>query len=582
MTSALLYLQLCSFKNRLISRLRRLKQPKYLAGFVVGGAYMYFFFFRHWFTGDGAKAVRAVTPPDVLPVFEMLGALVVLVIVFLAWLLPKERSALQFTEAEVAFLFAAPVSRRTLIHFKLLKSQAAIIFSSLFFTLFAGRLKSWDAWIYATGMWLLFSTLNLHFLGASFVRTMLLDRGITTARRRLSVVALLTLLVAAVVIGAGQTLRAPTMDDLGGLKRIANYVRDILGTGLPAVILLPFRLLVRPAFAASARDFLLALGPALALLIAHYWWVVRSNVAFEEASVEAARKLADRMAAARAGNLQLGKKAKSKVRQPFTLGAAGSPMIALFWKNLILTSHWFTWRIWLVLIWLAVVGSFFLAATVRDSGVRVAVGGFALGIAGMALLMGPHVLHADLRHDLPVADVLKMYPLRGWQVVLGEILAPAAVLACVQWLLLIIAVGSFPGQMGPRELPLLHRAGFGLGIGLVAPLLNVLSLLIINAGVLYFPAWSHLGPGSAQGFEVMGQRMILMVGQLLVLALGLLPAALVFALLFFLGKLLVGPIVAMLVGAVGVAAVLAVEGGLAIHFLGRLFERFDVSAELNA
>jgi hypothetical protein len=199
----------------------------------------------------------------------------------------------------------------------------------------------------------------------------------------------------------------------------------------------------------------------------------------------------------------------------------------------------------------------------------------------MALLMGPQGLHADLRHELPVADVLKMYPLRGWQVVLGEVLAPAAVLACVQWLLLIIAVGSFPGQLGPRELPLMHRACFGLSVALVAPLLNVLSLLIINAGVLYFPAWSHLGPGSAQGFEVMGQRMILMAGQLLALAVGVLPAGVVFALVFFVGRLLIGPMLAILLSAVGVTLGLALEATVAIHFLGRLFERFDLSAELK-
>jgi hypothetical protein len=143
----------------------------------------YFFFFRHWFSGG--KAMSAATPPEVLPMFELLGAVVIFVLAAFAWLLPKERTVLQSTEAEVAFLFPAPVSRRTLIHFKLLKSQAAIILSSFFFTLFSGRLKSGEAWMFTSGMWLLFSTLNLHFLGASFVRTMLLDRGITTRRRRL-------------------------------------------------------------------------------------------------------------------------------------------------------------------------------------------------------------------------------------------------------------------------------------------------------------------------------------------------------------------------------------------------------------
>jgi len=43
MIGALIYLQAQSVKNRLRTRLRRLKKPKYLAGAIVGGLYFYFF-----------------------------------------------------------------------------------------------------------------------------------------------------------------------------------------------------------------------------------------------------------------------------------------------------------------------------------------------------------------------------------------------------------------------------------------------------------------------------------------------------------------------------------------------------------
>ena len=45
MVSALLYLQCHSFRNRLVSRFKRLKQPKYLIGAIVGGLYLYLVFF---------------------------------------------------------------------------------------------------------------------------------------------------------------------------------------------------------------------------------------------------------------------------------------------------------------------------------------------------------------------------------------------------------------------------------------------------------------------------------------------------------------------------------------------------------
>ena len=179
MISALLFLQFHSIKNRLVARIRRLRQPKYLFGAIVGGAYFYFYFGRHFFGAPGDTNGAGAFSPDHLPL-EAIGALALFVIVVSAWIFPHQRAALAFTEAEVAFLFPAPVSRRTLIHFKLLKSQTGILFTVLFFMLLARRFGSGShALFHAVGWWLILSTLNLHFLGASFARTLLLDRGVS-------------------------------------------------------------------------------------------------------------------------------------------------------------------------------------------------------------------------------------------------------------------------------------------------------------------------------------------------------------------------------------------------------------------
>ena len=64
MISALLYLQYHTFRNRLVSRFRRLKQPKYLIGAIVGGLYFYFYFFRYLFRGFGGRpAVNLAVSP---------------------------------------------------------------------------------------------------------------------------------------------------------------------------------------------------------------------------------------------------------------------------------------------------------------------------------------------------------------------------------------------------------------------------------------------------------------------------------------------------------------------------------------
>src|SRR5688572_22799673 len=105
MISALFYLQLNSMKNRLVMRFKRLKQPKYLIGAIVGGLYFYWYFFRVLlFPANRGRFTGAMPTFSVDPIFyESIGALVLLAIILLGWIIPSQRAALAFTEAEVAF-----------------------------------------------------------------------------------------------------------------------------------------------------------------------------------------------------------------------------------------------------------------------------------------------------------------------------------------------------------------------------------------------------------------------------------------------------------------------------------------------
>jgi hypothetical protein len=79
----------------------------------------------------------------------------------------------------------------------------------------------------------------------------------------------------------------------------------------------------------------------------------------------------------------------------------------------------------------------------------------------------------------------------------------------------------------------------------------------------------------------MGQRIFFVVGQFLVVVLALLPAAFVAALVYGLLQWLVNIPVAAVFAFVAAFAILGVEVGWALAWLGRLFERFDLSAELR-
>ncbi len=577
MIAALLYLQYHTVRNRLVSRFKRLKQPKYLVGAIVGGLYFYFYFFRYLFHGFGGRpTVNMVVSPEHLQLFELVGALALFVIVLLAWIIPHERAALTFTEAEVAFLFPAPITRRTLIHFKLLRSQFGILFTTLLFTLFSRRFGG-NAWIHAFGWWLILSTLNLHFLGSSFARTMLLDRGISNWLRRLLVFGLAVAMAGAVWVWAKRTLPALSSADTADLNAILDYAQRVLTAGPALYLLYPFRLVVRPFLAPDAPAFFVALAPALLLFLLHYLWVIYSDVAFEEASVEASQKLAVRIAAVRAGNWQ-GAKKNQKARRPwFKLDATGPSATAFLWKNLIGVRQIFSVRLWISIIVVVVVFGVMFASKPRSHGFSI-VGEFLIAIAlGYSLLLGPQLLRLDFRNDLPLADILKTFPLRGWQIALGEILAPVAVLALFQWLLLLVGAGLIFYLPVKQEVLFLAIA---LAAAVVLPVLDVLLLLIPNAAVLLFPSWIQTGKDSPRGIEATGQRLIFALGQLLALLLALLPAAAAFVGVFFLLNFAsFGPATAVLPASLAATMILAVEAGFGVMLLGKLFERFDVTEE---
>jgi ABC-2 type transport system permease protein len=581
MISALLYLQYHSIRNRTVMRIKRLKQPKYLLGGIVGGLYFYWYFVRTLFGVPArGQAFALFASPDGQALFESISALILLTIVSLAWIIPHQRASLTFTEAEVAFLFPAPISRRGLIHFKLLRSQIAILFTTLLLTLVTNRFGG-HAWIRAAGWWLILSTLNLHLLGSSFALTMLLDRGITNWQRRLVILVLALALAGAVIVWGRQTMPAFDLSRFGDLMAVKDYLQQLLTSGPLPYLLYPFRLVVRPFFAPGPLAFLYALGPALLLMLLHYAWVVRSNVAFEEASVQASQKLAEKIAAVRSGNWQTARKKPRSKRPPFTLRPTGPPAVALLWKNLISAGQAFTLRIWISLAVFALCASVGVTQASGGSGLRPALGMIAAMLMVWSLLIGPQLLRQDFRQDLPLADLLKTYPLRGWQLALGELLAPVAVLTCIQWVLLIVMLGLF-WQSSGAGLGWPGWLGLGFGAALIMPMLNLIILQIPNAATLAFPTWFQAAKGGVQGIEATGQRLIFMLGQLVVVLVALIPAAALFAGVFFLAKMLLATAIAIPLAAIAAALVLAVEAVLGIVLLGWLFERFDVSAEVTS
>jgi hypothetical protein len=423
--------------------------------------------------------------------------------------------------------------------------------------------------------------LNLHFTGTSFVYSKLLNRSMTTGWRKATTIGMAWVLASALIVWAWSAMRSPQQSDLGGLREFASYVGSQLSVGpLPWLLAIP-RVLVAPYFSGSASGFFLALGPALAVLVAHYFWVVHTEVSFEEASIARAEKRAARTRAVHQGDWRRQSTARKAQRPPFNLREAGRPEIAFLWKNLLSTTAFFRPTVAIVVLAIVLGGSEWLVRHPALEPLRLAAA-LVFGILlAAAVLLGPMMARQDLRSDLSNSDILKTYPLRGWQIALGELLAPVSILSMMIWIGLLAEFLLLPaGKL--LWLTASLRAGAALGLAVLAPPFVAVQLLVPNAAAVVFPAWAQsAGDRTERGIEVLGQRIIFLVGQLLVTVVAVVPAALTFAVMFFLGQWLVGFLLAAVLAVAAAFSLLALEAWLGVRWLGSRFEHFDLSAELR-
>ncbi len=579
MIAALAFLQLHSWKNHLLVRVRRLRQPKYLFGAIVGALYFYAYFVRHLFSSRPGPEIGNYLNAEQIAGFQLLGAFVLFLVVLMAWALPKKRAALNFNEAEVAFLFTAPISRKNLIHYKLITGQVGLLLTSIFVTLISGRFKSSAYfWMPLIAYWLLFATMSLHFLAASFLRTMLLDRGLSPKRWKIAAILVVVAIVTAVALSAKHAMETFNPYAISDIRDLSTELANVFESGITPYLLMPFRMLIQPLFAKDPLSFGLAVLPVLCVYFLQYFWVLRMNVAFEEASAEHSKKRAELVSAARNGNWKV---TITKPRRAwFKLLPHGTPLIAIFWKNLISMGHPFQKRTMFILGFGVLVPMLIFANAARGSGSSI-IGFMALMFLGWSVFIGPALMRRDFRQDFPNAEMLKLLPMRGWQIALGQLLTPCTVLTAVQWVLIVVAALFFDLR-GMDALSIPTRLLAVLGLGLLLPLLTLVTMTIPNLAVLLFPAWFQTGRDAPAGIEATGQRLILMLGQFLGLTLMVLPVAgiggVTAAVAYYVGGLGVAVVATTAVGAV----LLAMEAALMIWWLGKTFEKLDLSKESSS
>jgi hypothetical protein len=548
-------------------RLRRLREPRYLVGLVIGVAYFYWILGGSRSRGGIGQMMASASGGRMALEFGVVTML--LLVTAVAWASPISRGpALGFTRADVQFLFTAPIARRRLIRYRVWRSQIGILWSSAFLTLIVRPTSLGQVATVFLGVALLMTIVNIHMMGASLNRGRGAPGAAGLARRWAPRV-----LVAAVFVVLGTTLAAQWTDLQEAFTRgeVRATIEQITATGPAGVVLWPFRALVRPAFAESPMAFLAALPWALALLGLNYFWVLGTDVPFEEGSAELSERIAELRR--RGPSAWRRPRVRATVPTPFELSFDGRPETAILWKNLILMGRFLSWtllvRLALVIVMLSVV----LPRAARTGNTANVLTTLCLFVAGFALLLGPQMMRGDLRHDLASIGVLKTWPVRGAALVRGEILAPAIVLTAIVYLALIAAAVLSTGSSFAIAT---NRWTLLLAALLVAPGIVLIQLLMQNALAVMFPSLVSIGTRQ-QGIDVTGQRMLLMLGALLGLAVALVPPAIVVAVAALGLYMVAGRAPVILPGALAAATLIA-EAFLASEAVGAIFDRTDVSA----
>ncbi len=577
MNSALAYLLFDTTRNRFLSMVRRLRSPRYAMGMMLGLGYYWLVFARH----GGRAAPRADGfAAAAAPGIQLAASLLVFVIIAGIWIFGGDRSALAFSEAEVAMLLPAPVPRRTLIAYKLARAQVLILINVVIWVVIFRRnfLSSTPIVLAAPAIWVIFTTLNLHRMGAALTRASTVEyRAAGTKRKWL--VNVFGFVVAAAVIGAliavpmsvlyRSGTSAPTPDN--PFAFLNSFTLFLKSAGVQAV-LYPARLVTAPMLASNARDWAAAMAPALGIVLLHVWWVLSSDASFEEAAALASAQQAKRLEAIRSRRGAPAITAKVSGGRTIALSPTGIPAVAIGWKNAI--SFMRSVRIGAVLrLPVILVGiAAFVGSKIGDPAGIVGIVAGVLGIFGPFFVV--QVLRHDLRSDMLHLPFLKSLPIAGADLVLAEVLSTALPMAAVQFALFGIA--AIAVSMSPKfgHIP----ASIALGVAIASPLIVVALdgaiCTILNGSAVLFPGWIRLGPGGAGGMELMGQSMLSMITTFVAFALMLLiPVALGGGVWY--GLRMRSPTAAVAIGCTLAAISLLSESYGLIIALGHAFERAE-------
>ncbi|HWS72702.1 MAG TPA: putative ABC exporter domain-containing protein, partial [Thermoanaerobaculia bacterium] len=324
---AFLLVTFASFKNRIVVRIKRLRNPRYLVSTIVGLGYFWFMFLRR--SHVSISKLAATGGFHVGELGRDVASLAIFALLLFVWALPQQSGGVELSEAEIGFLFTAPLSRAQLLLYKLFRSIPPLLFSVFFMTLFGFRQAK------LIGLLIGFAVLTVYMM------------MVGQARARLKVAGIGFLVRAVLVLATATGIGWLFLHELGGAAQLHAALGALsAGKAQPAVdaAAAPFHQPFLRTLLFIPRLFATALFPTttlqlfvsiVALLVFGYicfLLATRVSVSFEEASMAVSKKRVERnlrMQGRRAGRSFM----IQSMPPPFRLSPLGPPEVAIVWKN---------------------------------------------------------------------------------------------------------------------------------------------------------------------------------------------------------------------------------------------------------
>lgn len=517
---------------------RNFRSPSKIAMFVLGGLIVMLWLGSVLFAGMVGTKQNVDLYADAAP-------FVILLMLVLSMTTAAGERAIYFSPSEIDFLFAAPISRRQLLTYKLVGTVSSTTFSALIFSLIATRYV--PAWGSAyVGLWLALAFVQLSTMAILLAGQSLAEGAVTRIRK--------LILVSAAVVA---TLGVWSVADDIGVSSAGDIVTALREHLLLRIVVLPIEPFTNVMFADPFWPngiLWVAVGLGInGLLCGFIFWL---DAEYRESAIAVSQRWFARIQSAKRTGVAPSSSSTAWGRAPQLPYWGGAGPIA----RRQLTTAMRNSRSLLTVTAIMAVG--LAISLVNKERTEDQTWILLYGITAWLTILLTMMIRFDFRSDLDQMEGLKALPMPGYRIVIGQLMVPVVV--CLIMQLTIFAAGA--AANGRPEVALVAAA-------FVIPI-NVLLFGVENVVFLLFPSRvMALNPGD---FLTMGRQMLLMFLKLAVITVVVFIAVAAggIALMVFQDSTWLAVSTAWVV--------LVAQAMLVLPCVAWAFNRFDVSADLPA